>query len=113
MINLRQAALRPGSVADSLMLPAVLPVPRRWPVVAVFGRRLQRRCLVVAVLAASLTRCCCWLCYWRPHDGPLLLLPGGGYSVADLLLLSWHNAAWLKVILAGPVTPINPDIGQT
>jgi hypothetical protein len=43
----------------------------------------------------------------------LLLLPGGRYSDAALLLLSWHNAAWLQVILAGPRTPVNPDIRQT
>jgi hypothetical protein len=26
-----------------------------------------------------------------PGDGPLLLLPGGGYSDVDLLLLSWQR----------------------
>jgi hypothetical protein len=36
----------------------------------------------------------------------LLLLPGGGYSDDALLLLSCHDAAWLTVILAGPVTPV-------
>jgi len=44
------------------------------------ARQVPRRCLVVAVLAASLTRCCCWLCCWRSDEGPLLLLPGGGYK---------------------------------
>jgi hypothetical protein len=43
----------------------------------------------------------------------LLLLPGGGYSDAALLLLSGHNAAWLTVILAGLMAPVNPDIRQT
>jgi len=29
-----------------------------------------------------------------------------------LLLLSWHDAAGLQVIPAGPVTPVNPDTGK-
>jgi len=88
------------------MLPAVLPAPPRWPVAAVVRRRVQRRCLAVAVLAASLTRWCCRLCCWRPHDGPLQLLSGGGYSDDALPPLSGHNAARLQVIPAGPRTPV-------
>jgi hypothetical protein len=43
----------------------------------------------------------------------LQLLPGGGYSDAALLPLSRHNAARLQAIMAGPRTPVNPDIRQT
>jgi len=51
MINLSQAASCPGSIADSLMLLALLLAPPRWPVAAAARRRVQRRCLVVAVPA--------------------------------------------------------------
>src|SRR5271163_2441773 len=43
--------MRLAKIAASLMLPATLPAFRRWPVAAVARRRVQRRCLVIAVLA--------------------------------------------------------------